>query len=194
MHKLWARIPPGIGAPRRMTDNTAEDMGTFATTFRSGLHLLTAAMTLFAGLPAFECRCAGAPTAIARPGPGQTTCGCGECCGGGEARAAEGNSSVSVASADDEQSCCCQRRAAKSEREDGRPRGNTCTRVAVRTSEYLSCDAGSLVVGGTVHHLVPPTQPLTLTCRTDSPARADWLSHPPGPPRELLPLLQRFLI
>ena len=63
-------------------------MVTFGTAIRAGLHWLTAAMTLFAGVPVFQCRCEGGParprsTLVAK----KVTCCCGgQCCAAVSAR------------------------------------------------------------------------------------------------------------
>lgn len=172
------------------------NMGAFTANFRSAVHLLTAAMTLLAGLPAFECRCEGVPANRARPVATTTACCCGQGCGAAPSNVAA-DQETSAPSAADEQPCCCQRshhRSAMSSRESGHSRGKTCTRVVVRTGEYLAGSAKLSIVTASACYLVSPAQPLPVSGLTTSPARAEWLLHPPAPPPELLPLLQRFLI
>jgi hypothetical protein len=172
-------------------------MGKIGITIRAGFHWLTAAMTLFASFPAFECHCAGVGTPSAHPVAAGATCCCGQVCGAGgsDTQAGKPEQLASPSSAEEEP-CCCHRRdahKASTSPEPSQPT-RTCKRVAVPSVEYLSSGSRTLIASPVVCELLRPVQPLYNLDSTRSPAKADWLLHPPAPPPELSVLLQRFLI
>jgi hypothetical protein len=175
-------------------------MGISGTVIRNGLHWLTAALTLFAGRPTFQCRCEGGPTK-----PRSTlvttkvTCCCGgQCCAATATGSMAGHASRAPAPLKAEAGTCCQHqgnRPATPPRDAGDTRGKTCTQGAAHPDEFLSDGSVSpAVVGGTVCQPLLPPQLHTSPGLTDSADRADWLAHPAAPPAKLRALLQRFLI
>src|SRR5438094_685064 len=129
---------PGVVTFGRRGDNDGRGiMGAFGTTIRTGLHWLTAAVTLFAGFPVFQCRCAGTPTDPRPPVAAKTTacCCCGQGCAGPEADSAAAPRPVG------ERTCCCRHdggRPSAPSRDAGGPRGKTCVQVAAKADDYLS--------------------------------------------------------
>lgn len=173
-------------------------MGVFSTIVRAGLHWLTAAMTLFAGLPAFECRCNAAPSQARSSRVTQTT-GC--CCGSGGQCCAPANPTTARDTPDPQKAegeCCCKRhhgRPADAPQDADGIRGRTCKQVIVQPDQYLVSAGASPVVRCDANYLVlPPEQPYTSPALHYSAAQSGWPAHPSVPPAKLRALLQRFLI
>jgi hypothetical protein len=175
-------------------------MTTFGATLRAGLHWLTAAMTLLAGVPAFQCRCEGGPAAKSRSTviTKQVTCCCGGQCCASTPGSVAGHACEAPAPQKAEAGTCCQHhggRPAEPTHGAGDARTKTCTQGVVHPDEFLS-DGGvsPVVVSGSLCQLLPPPQPVNSPELSLSAAGPDWFAHPTAPPAKLRALLQRFLI
>jgi hypothetical protein len=171
----------------------------FGTPIRVGLHWLTAALTLFAGVPAFQCRCEGGPARPRSPLVTTTvTCCCGGHCCAAAPGSAAGHASEAPAPQKAEAGTCCEYHGGRPTAPThgaGGARTKTCTQGVVHPDEFLS-DGGvsPVVVSGSLCQLLPPPQPFTSPELSLPTAGPNWFAHPTAPPAKLRALLQRFLI
>jgi hypothetical protein len=173
-------------------------MSDFGTTARTALHWLTAVITLVAGLPTWQCACAGAPDDSRSPVTAQSSCCCGgSCCKPASPAQRAARSHDTTSPRRFENTPCCPRHdrgfADSPDDTRGLP-GKDCTTALVRSEVYLP-EAGVTAVGPDDSLGGLPPAELPVVCPTAPQLlRANWQTHPAAPSPSLITLLQRFLI
>jgi hypothetical protein len=160
---------------------------------------LTAAMTLIAAFPHFECRC---PDGHLKPyclGFCSTTSGCcGESCCEFSSKPSWGVVSHPAKSAGRPPCCCCkhkERQPAKRQRGGFHVNQPPCVKSAAQPESWTSSDAKTTVAKDQTLRAVQ--LPLVVAMPSD-PRKAwepaSWQEHGLAPPADLVTLLQHYLI
>jgi hypothetical protein len=176
-------------------------MGSTSKILLAGHVWLTAAMTLVAGFPHFECRC---PNGLLKPfclgfcSPNTGCCGEPCCRVPGNNSSSTSLAGSSAVPAKEKGCCCCQHKQELPPQPLDHSSGVTrpgCVRSVAPAKPWTSSsDTTTLTKDGTVQTFSLPSASLPMPPSQSSSGRTLCLVHSLGPPTDLVILHQHFVI